>query len=273
MENKISIKVLGSGSAFSTKNGNTQLYFNNKDNPLESLLIDVGETTQYNFDRCQFPSENVRNIFITHGHPDHIGGLGTLGFKHYFFPNLPKRPCLYVKRELGKRIWNEFLSIQMETLADGQLPAGKIKADINDFFNMVYIGENTNFMLGNIEFKPFATIHIVNGSEFMDSFGLSITLPNKKNIVITGDTQFAPSQLNFLFEKADLIITDCETTKFKSLVHANYQDLATLKPEIKTKMLLVHYNDNLTPELEKEILDNHGFKGFLHQNDEINLDF
>jgi len=155
----------------------------------------------------------------------------------------------------------------------GHLPKGKNEADMSDFFTLHNIGENKTFKLGDIEYKPFRTTHITNGSEFMDSYGLSVTLENGKNIIITSDTQYCPSSLNMLFKKADLIITDCETMPFKSLVHANYQDLTNLPEEIKVKMLLIHYNDNLTPELEKEILEKGKFKGFLHQGDEINLDF
>ena len=48
------------------------------------------------------------------------------------------------------------------------------------------------------------------------------------------------------YKQADLIIQDCETTPFKSGVHANYSELVTLPLEIKTKMMLLHYQDILT---------------------------
>jgi hypothetical protein len=44
---------------------------------------------------------------------------------------------------------------------------------------------------------------------------------------------------------ADVIIQDCETSPFKSGVHAHYEDLKTLPENVKQKMILVHYQDNI----------------------------
>ena len=52
-------------------------------------------------------------------------------------------------------------------------------------------------------------------------------------------------QIMDFYKQADFIVHDCETTPFKSGVHANYLDLKTLPPEIKGRMILAHYSDKV----------------------------
>jgi len=55
---------------------------------------------------------------------------------------------------------------------------------------------------------------------------------------------------NVLYETCDLIVHDCETGPFQSGVHAHYDQLRTLSAEVKAKMLLVHYQDNVFGSIE-----------------------
>jgi ribonuclease BN (tRNA processing enzyme) len=107
----------------------------------------------------------------------------------------------------------------------------------------------------------------MDGYSIVPSYGLMIDDPdvvigkfNKPaKIFFTGDTQFAPKQLMTFYDQADLIIQDCETSPFKSGVHAHYNELITLPAEIKSKMVLVHYNDNvINPENDKISLQWYG---------------
>ena len=91
----------------------------------------------------------------------------------------------------------------------------------------------------------------------MPSFGLIFQI-NDTKIFITTDTQFTPQQLRDLYLEADIIFHDCETTEYASGVHANYQDLINLEPEIKSKMWLYHFNTIELPDAKKE-----GFCGFI----------
>jgi ribonuclease BN (tRNA processing enzyme) len=78
------------------------------------------------------------------------------------------------------------------------------------------------------------------------SFGLMIMDPDSgKKIYYTGDTQFCPNQIMDFYKQADLIIQDCETSPYPSGVHANYLDLVKLPAEVKAKMMMLHYQDNI----------------------------
>jgi hypothetical protein len=90
------------------------------------------------------------------------------------------------------------------------------------------------------------------GSGVANSFGLLISRKDHPTLYITTDSQHcSPSQVEFFYEQADIILQDCEVTPFPSAVHASYPELAghqdanarRLTPEIKAKMWLSHYQD------------------------------
>jgi ribonuclease BN (tRNA processing enzyme) len=93
-----------------------------------------------------------------------------------------------------------------------------------------------------------------------------LTDENKRKIYITTDVQFAPeTSMKAYYREADVIIHDCETL-YKSGVHAHYDDLRTLAPEIKAKMMLLHYQDNVLDDWDNwqhRALNEDGFRGFV----------
>jgi len=80
------LKLIGTGSAFNTKLGNTSAYIK-ENNTL--LLLDCGELT---FDRILslnlLSDVNEIHITVTHAHPDHIGSLGSFIFYCYFIKKI-----------------------------------------------------------------------------------------------------------------------------------------------------------------------------------------
>jgi len=48
-----------------------------------------------------------------------------------------------------------------------------------------------------------------------------------------------------MYKDVNFIIQDTETSPYKSGVHAHYDDLCTLPADIKAKMALVHFQDNV----------------------------
>ena len=119
----------------------------------------------------------------------------------------------------------------------------------------------------------------MSGYKIMPSFGLMIDSTytsdsslrdNHYKVYITADTQYSPYQIRDFYAQADLILEDCETSEFKSHVHAHYEDLKTLEPEFKSKMWLYHYNDNIDA-LSQVTAQNDGFLGFLHAGQEIEI--
>ena len=82
------LKFLGRGSAFNTKEGNTSAYFI-KDNIF--FLLDCGETvfhtlTANNKFKNIIEQNNIKDvqIYITHLHSDHVGSLSSLIYYCYY---------------------------------------------------------------------------------------------------------------------------------------------------------------------------------------------
>lgn len=77
------------------------------------------------------------------------------------------------------------------------------------------------------------------------------------------------------YKSADLIIHDCECTPFRSGVHAHFDELATLPPEIKAKISLVHYQDSVLQDWEtwQAKAKAAGFVGFVMAGQEMEIYF
>ncbi len=241
---------IGTGSAFIVNNQNfnsNMLLVNEKNN--EKLLIDCGSDARHALAELGFSYKDTDNVYISHLHADHVGGMEWLALTRYFDPSCHK-PTLYAHSSIIKSIWDHTLKGGLSTLQG-------VKADIKNFFNMVRADTDGNFVWEDISFQTVQTVHIVDHYSYMPSFGLIFTI-NGTRIFITTDTQFAPNQLHDFYLKVDIIFQDCETINTPSGVHANFKELITLDPAIKSKMWLYHYNGEPLPDAVAA-----GFRGFV----------
>lgn len=230
----LNIQFIGTGVAGALKNWHTNalVTFENGD----KLLIDCGGDARHALHKAGVKPNEINSIYISHLHGDHCDGLQDLGFATYFNP-MCKRPNLYASKALVSDLWSNVLSGGMSTLQN------EVNS-LETYYDVHPIEKNGGFVLNGISFTLVQVIHIMDGFTFMPSFGLMVMMPSGKKIFFTTDTQFAPAQIMDFYRSADVIFHDCECyAGFKSGVHAHFDDLTTLPPEIKTKMHLVHYPD------------------------------
>ncbi len=249
------VTVLGEGSAFSQKYYNT-MYILEATNG-KRMAIDFGADAKWAYKEAGIQLGDIDAVYISHLHGDHIGGLEWLGFATYFNPTLP-RPALYLVDELVSPLWNNALSAGMASLQ------GKV-CNLNDYFDVKAMKVNEPIMWNGIKLQPVQTIHIMNGFQFVPSYGLLMT-ENDKTIFCTCDTQHAPYQIQDFYNMADVIFQDCEYLYFdgkplKSGVHAHYEDLKTLHDKTKAKIYLSHYQDALRVDMTDEDVQADGFMG------------
>lgn len=241
---------LGSGSATTIGTDNFQSNMLLIADTNDTLLIDCGSDIRFSLYKQNKTHRDINNVYISHLHADHAGGLEWLAISTKFDPNSKRKPDLFISETLAQDLWNKTLSGGLGTLQNEI-------AELDSYFNVHPVPINGSFFWEGSEFHIVQTIHALNGYALMQSFGLFCEIDNL-NVFITSDTQFFPHQLMLLYERADVIFHDCETFSPGSGVHAHYHQLKTLPLKIKHKMWLYHYNPGTLPDAKAD-----GFRGFV----------
>lgn len=256
--------VIGSGSAFTMKNWQSNFLIRHNG---KNLLIDCGGDIRFALDEFNLKVSDIDAVYISHAHADHIGGLEWLGFCTLFNPMLPK-PKIYGEATVLKDLWHKSLVGGMEGLegtkytennADGVL--------LSTYFEVHPVFPNSFFTWEGIRFDIIQSVHITAKYALSNSFGLMWSDPDTtERVYLTTDCQFSPeATMKAYYQEPQHIFQDCETSDFASGVHANYKFLRTLPNELKAKMWLYHYQDNVIDNFdewnEKAIAD--GFRGFV----------
>lgn len=244
----IKLLFLGSGSAFTVGANNFQSNILLINEEREKLLLDCGSDIRFSLHEAGFSHRDITDIYISHLHSDHVGGLEYIGFKTKFDPKCD-RPNLYIHEVLKNDIWLKTLSGGMSFIEDNIV-------GIDSFFKVSPV-EGDRFSWNNINFQLIKVIHVNEGANLMPSYGLFFTI-DRHNIFLTTDTQFCPAKLGRYYEQADTIYQDCEISSQITNVHAHYQQLKELPTNIKNKMWLYGYQPGELPPAQKD-----GFQGFV----------
>lgn len=253
----LSLFFIGTGSAFSKKYFQTNfLIVKGQDH----LLVDCGTLCPFVLNTVYNRKiSEIQNVFITHAHADHMGGLEEFALLSKY--GVHKKPNFIITDKFKKLLWNQSLRGGIQYSDEG-------KMTFEDYFNQikpVRIRKSPYEMyeanIGSINIKTFRTCHItsVENSLKKSQFSQGIIIDDR--ILCTGDTQFAPDQLNWLCANFNIeqIFHDCDFSVNASKVHASYQLLKTLPPEIKKMMYLCHYSKNS----EKYVPEEDGFAGLV----------
>jgi ribonuclease BN (tRNA processing enzyme) len=242
---------LGSGSAFTIGTDNFQSNMLLVTEQGNKLLIDCGSDIRFSLHKAGFSHLDISDIYISHLHGDHAGGLEYIGFSTKFDPRC-EQPNLYLSKELANDLWNHTLSGGMRSI-EGEI------ATLETFFQVHPVPRNHYFLWQNIQFFLIKVIHVNNGYYIMPSYGLFFEIKGKK-VFVTTDTQLCLEQIGKYYEEADIIFQDCETSRFPSKIHAHYQQLLSLPEMLRNKMWLYHYQPGTLPNAEKD-----GFCGFVQR--------
>lgn len=243
------LTFLGSGSAFTLGSDNYHSNLLLEDEQGQKLLLDCGSDARFSLYEHGLTYRDIHDVYISHLHADHVGGLEWLAFSTKFDSSC-KKPNLYICEKIVHDLWNRVLAGGLSSLQTEI-------ATLSTYFNVRPIEENSTFTWRKLDLRIVQTIHVMAGFTFMPSYGLLFTA-NGKKIFITTDTQISLYQIKELYETADIIFHDCETSTHKSHVHAHYSDLVALPEAIKKKMWLYHYNPGPLPDAVKG-----GFRGFV----------
>jgi len=242
---------LGTGSAFTVGDGNYQSNMILEADSHKKLLIDCGSDVRRSLDEYGLSPLDLQDVYISHLHADHIGGLEWLAFTSKYSSQVTQKPCLHLSHDLIPDLWNKALSA-------GLNPSNDPTIDLSTFFRIDAVTHNA-FVWEGVTIHLFPTLHVVCDAWRMPCYGLWFET-NQKKVLITEDTQFNLDGMEKLYEESDLIFHDCEIQVNKSGVHAHYNELRHLNPHIKKKMWLYHYQPGPLPDAKEE-----GFKGFVEK--------
>jgi ribonuclease BN (tRNA processing enzyme) len=266
------VKCIGCGNAFSTRNFNQQFLLEEYDqiatpngavnsSTVKRMLIDCGWTTPLSLKASDINIKSIDDIYISHAHADHCGGLEYVAFMRYDWKNRPEHhgntdyaPRLIANEHLMKDLWDKSLSGGLESMEG-------FVATMETYFKLLPIRPNQPFNWQGWKCELIQQVHIMTGSSVASTYGLFMSKSGHKSVYFTTDSQHcSPKQMEIFYKKADIIFQDCECLGcnmkdrgflFGSGVHANYAQLAgwenanavKLSPEIKKKMHLSHYQD------------------------------
>lgn len=242
---------VGSGSAFTVDNNNynSNMLLVDPTNA-KKFLIDCGSDARHALHRQGYSFADIDNVYVSHLHADHAGGLEWLGLTRKFAADCDK-PSLFANKDIIHDLWQK-------TLSGGMMTLQGVEAKLTSFFNVHSINDTKNYFTWNdITFNLVRTIHAFNNEKLIPSYGLFFTVANTK-VFITTDTQFTPQELDKFYQAADIIFQDCETTRHPSGVHAHFNQLTQLDSALKAKMWLYHYNSGPLPDAVAQ-----GFRGFV----------
>ncbi len=240
---------LGSGSAFTVGADNFQsnmLFVSEQNN---KLLIDCGSDIRFSLHAAGFSYLDITDIYISHLHSDHTGGLEYIAFSTLFDPRC-KKPNLYLSKDIAIDLWDR-------TLSGGLRSLDQNIADLYTFFQAYKLKKNGYFTWEKIQFNLVKVIHVNNGYFIMPSYGLFFEVEGVK-VFLSTDTQLCLDENWEFYEQAELIFHDCETSRYQTPVHASYEQLVTLPENIRSKMWLYGYQPGVLPNAKKD-----GFLGFV----------
>jgi ribonuclease BN (tRNA processing enzyme) len=249
-----SITFAGVGGAFTTQDyWQSNMLIETSEG---KMMVDCGGDARFSFGELGMKAKDPNSIYVSHLHADHIGGLEWLGFSTYFDPTA-KKPRMFLSGDLICDLWR--------SLQSGMQSHEGVILNLDSFFDVVPIPPNGSFKYGECHMTPVQTVHVMNGYRIIPSYGLLINTGSHRTFLTT-DTQFCPRQIERFYKEADLILQDCETTPFRSGVHAHYEDLKTLSAEIKAKMWLYHYQPSPKQNPQED-----GFCGFIKKGQKFDL--
>jgi ribonuclease BN (tRNA processing enzyme) len=168
-------------------------------------------------------------VVLTHVHADHASGLEGLGFYSHFV--LRRRARLAAHPHVAAGLWDGTLAGGMSTIAaDVTMQPRKMR--FADYFDLVGLDEDRVVPIGPFEIECRRTRHVVPTTALRIRAGGRV-------LAFSSDTAFDPRLVAWLAE-ADLVLH--ETGRG---IHTPYDALAALPLEIRTKLRLIHYPDDL----------------------------
>lgn len=259
------VTFLGVGSAFSKKNGNSNLLIESGN---IKLLVDFSLLCSKALVTYGLSLKDITHIFISHLHADHVSGLEEVAFMTRLVYRC--KPALLSTASLLERTWATNLRGGLEFIEER--PGELDPQTLGDFFTVMPLQPETWITLGT---DPGLRIHLhpTNHVMGMESYGLEVEeLPGgfAKRFFFSSDTKYAPDLIAHGAKTCSTLFHDCQLFDSGENnvmgVHTSYTQLLQVPAEIRRRMWLYHYGDSELPDATGD-----GFAGFVEQLQSFNF--
>ncbi|MCB1864998.1 MAG: MBL fold metallo-hydrolase [Chromatiales bacterium] len=253
------LRFLGTGAAFCMSPDNFQSNLLLTSPGGRRLLIDCGTDIRFALRHAGIAVAAVTDIYISHLHADHVGGLEYMGFFNRFGTDRGPLP-LYICESIADALWGESLAAGM------QVTSGHDSA-LADYFDERKVAPDGHFVWEGMEMHLVPTRHVVGDKRVMHSYGLAFRMDGK-SVYFTADTRYCYDDpvVRPYMDAADVIFHDCETTDYVTGVHAHFDELAAMPAKIRRKTWLYHYDDGTLPDAKAA-----GFIGYVERGQQFDF--
>jgi ribonuclease BN (tRNA processing enzyme) len=224
----------GVGDAFSIEHYKTN-FLVEKDGFI--LAVDCGDSYRralhdngWRIDGEQLDVDRIDALVLTHLHGDHVNGLEmALAFRRY---SRGGSWDIYTHPEAADQLWGERLGVSLGQSWDGEEYQ---QNEASDFYNLHTVALGGSVDIGPFEVSTRRTTHHITTMAVRISDGES-------TLGYSCDTEFDPTLVEWLAD-ADTIIHE---TSYGP-AHTPLFKLMELPPDVREKMLVVHYPDEIEP--------------------------
>ena len=231
------IKMLGTGSAMCTRCYNTCFMLFS---PHGNLMVDAGGGNGIfrQLYRAGIDYSQVRNLFVTHVHTDHI--MGAIWLIRKISPMQYKGKyqgtfTIYCHREVKEAL---------ETMCRLMIPAKIVSALASTIiFRVVEDGETLDIDDMKVTFFDI-------GSTKQLQFGFQAVMPDGKRVVCLGDEPYKPSSEKYVKDcdmllcEAFCLYRDREQFRPYEKNHSTVLDAGKLAEELNVKNLLLYHTED-----------------------------
>lgn len=245
-DGQLEIVFIGAGTAFSETLGNNNILIIKGDT---HILVDFGLTAPFMLKPVTgVDILDIETILPTHSHSDHIGGLEYLTLKNRYFgqPQGKPRLTMIIPEEYKRVLWNESLK---GGLRYNELGKYDNAMTFDSYFDSVtpHITEMHGRIKHHINYKGidlelFHTNHIPGQAKSTEEAFITYGLFIDGRVFFSGDTKFDKELIDQYKDKSEFLFHDCSFVS--NPVHASLDSLREMPPELRKKIILMHYGDD-----------------------------
>jgi len=227
---------IGVGDAFSTRWYSSSFLVEYEDlrllvdcpHPIRKMLHEATTAPQ------QTPCDvaDVHAILLTHLHADHSSGLEGFGYFCHFV--LQRKAIVYAHPLVSERLWEGHLAAGMEQILDAKVKTNRHMA-LDDYFDLRPLHFDAPTEIGPYSVECRLTNHHV------PTTALRISTATR-SLGYSSDTSFDSDLIDWL-AKADRFVHE---TNYG--IHTPIESLEGLPKEVRERMWLIHYPDQLDRE-------------------------